>query len=127
MDKPNHNKKLSEMGLKSVGIVQRSNSATIHHLTGFQGLGCCETVLQYGFDWRHLCAMADGYARISRPYPILDEKSIFKHSFSELAPGCLKISWLSAHSLDSGRKKLPQHGRGRCDTFCGSSGDPGCL
>ena len=37
----------------------------IRRRTCFQGLWSCETVLQERFDWRYLCAMLIGYARIS--------------------------------------------------------------
>ena len=33
--------------------------------TSFQGRRCCETVLQYESNWRHLCAILIGYARVS--------------------------------------------------------------
>ena len=39
--------------------------ATIRHPTGLQGLGRCETVLQYRFNWRHLYAMLIGDAHVS--------------------------------------------------------------
>ena len=37
----------------------------ILRLTCFQGFWRCETVLQNGFDWRHLCAMLIGVACVS--------------------------------------------------------------
>src|ERR1035441_4029231 len=31
----------------------------------FLGFSCCEKVLRYQFDWRYICAMVIGYARVS--------------------------------------------------------------
>ena len=46
-------------------VAERSGFATLRPRTGLQGFRRCETVLQNGFDWRHLCAIVIGYARVS--------------------------------------------------------------
>ena len=60
MDKTNHNKKLSKMSLKSVGIAQRSGYATIWHPTGFSRDG---SGADSEGDWRkpHIGVDAEGF------------------------------------------------------------------
>src|ERR1039457_6049006 len=47
------------------GLAQTNDFATSRLPAGFLGFLRCKKVLHYWFDWRYICAMLIGYARVS--------------------------------------------------------------
>lgn len=47
------------------GVAQTSGFATIRRSARFRGFLRCEKVLHYDTEWRYICAMLIGYARVS--------------------------------------------------------------
>jgi Resolvase, N terminal domain len=67
-------------------VAQTSNFATTQHLSRSLGFLRCEKVLQYWFDWRYICAMQIGYARVST-----DDQDTAAQASALKAAGCERI------------------------------------